>query len=330
MKKKILIVGVGGRTATLFAEELKDATDIIGVCRRHSCELIENHKILIFKNGISSPKIFKCHIVYNELLKEVPDVDFIFISTKNPISSVVRFYYGKFGNKLPDLILSQNGFNAAEDAFEEIKRTLGDDRYKSIRIIRVALFNAVSKNSDSVISYSLPIRIAVGVAYGKDNMKDLLEIFTKSQVEASYVPQQDVKNMEYSKLFTNLIGIPSYSHHLNIEEGFKKKGVFIEEIKALREYIMIVKAAGGRFLNFDHYPIKIYASIVEHMPIYFLVLFRRIVAKMILKNRSGKNKGNIDEIDYYNGAIVALGKKLGIRAVTNEKIINRIKQFKDR
>lgn len=327
-KKKILIVGVGGRTSTLFAEELKNATDIIGVCRHNSCKLIRDGKLLILKNNAPPPKTFKCSVISNESLKLIPDVDFVFISTKNPVSSVVKFYYERLGNKIPDLVLSQNGINAAEDALKEIREILKNGtQMNNIRIIRVALFNAVSKDKNSIISYSLPVRLAVGVSYGRDDIEDLLEIFRKSNIKFTYIEQRNVKNMEYSKLFLNLIGMSSYSHRLNIREGFKNKEIFIEEIEALKEYVSTVKAAGGKFLNFDHYPVRVYAYIVEHMPLSLLILFRHIILKIILKNRSGKGKGNLDEIEYYNGAVVALGKKVGIPTPINEQILNKIKSF---
>jgi ketopantoate reductase len=306
---------------------LKNAANVIGVCKYHSRELIKNKKILILKDKNSSLKTFECSVLSNESLKLIPDVDFILISTKNPVSSVVRFYYERLGNKIPDLVLSQNGFNAADDASKEIKEILGNDKISSIRIIRIALFNAVSKNKNSVISYSLPIRLAVGVAYGRDDIKDLLEIFRRSHIEFTYVAQHNVKNMEYSKLFMNLIGVPSHSHNLNIEEGFRNREVFIEEIKALKEYIAVIEAAGGKFLNFNHYPVKFYAYIIKYVPVCILTLFRHVISRVILKNRSGKGKGNLDEIDYYNGAVVALGEKVGVPTPINKEIVNRIKKL---
>lgn len=80
------------------------------------------------------------------------------------------------------------------------------------------------------------------------------------------------------------------------------------------------------FLNFPHYPVKLFASLVEHIPVSILVLFRNQIANLVLKLRGTKEKGNIDEIDYYTGAVVELARKLNIETPVNERVLRRIKK----
>jgi len=177
----------------------------------------------------------------------------------------------------------------------------------------------------SIIEYKTPIRVAFSVFYGTNETDALEDILKNSGIEYTKVPRDDLKNMEYSKLFTNLIGIPSYSLGFNIEDGLRNKDAFKEEMLALKEYVAVVKKSGGHFLNLPHYPIATFASLVEHIPLSVLLFFRPTVTKLVLSLRHTKEKGNIDEIDYYTGAIIDLGKKYRVEMPINERVLRRIK-----
>jgi len=365
--KKIAIVGIGGRTGTMFAFELRNSAEILGVGRE--VEKIKDYnppttlplkrapgKIFVLR-GKEKIK-YEGKIISQEEFNEEVAPDFIFLCVKNPVSSAVRYYYQRvkkdynppatrgaqtkvwegggrvgvplFGRapKIPSLILSQNGISAVEDAKKELEEIFGETS-KEIRIIRVNLFNPISseKNNDEVkISYFLPVRLAFGVASGPRETDDLKEIFKKANIEAEEVLSENIKNMEFSKLVTNLIGMAAAARGFEIGEGFEKKEIFEEEIRALKEYIKVVKKSGGKFLNFNHYPIKLLTLLINFLPLPILRIFRKTVAKAITKGRGGKEKGNIDEIEYYNGAVIRLGEKFKVETPINKKIYQTIKE----
>jgi len=321
------VVGAGGRTGTLFAHELRNSAKIVGVARHPQAEDIRGGRILVERKG-SMPERLACDVIEDDAFTAEIAPDFLFLATKNPVAPSVRQYYERGQQEdPPDLILSQNGVVAAEEARTELERIFGSNAQR-IRIIRVSLFNPISMErieGNSVISYFLPIRLAFGVAFGPDEIQDLRGIFLESGFEAEEVPSKDVKNMEFSKLFTNLLGVPSSSHGLSIEEGFADRKVFEEEIESLREYARTVKESGGRFLNLHHYPIHLYASLLGCVPGPALSIFRKQIAKVITKGRGSKEKGNIDEIDYYSGAVVSMGERLGVETPVNRKIYRTMK-----
>jgi len=114
----------------------------------------------------------------------------------------------------------------------------------------LALFNSVREVKDgetSIIEYKTPIRVAFSVFYGTNETDALEDILKNSGIEYTKVPRDDLKNMEYSKLFTNLIGIPSYSLGFNIEDGLRNKDAFKEEMLALKEYVAVVKKSRRTF-----------------------------------------------------------------------------------
>ncbi|MCX6084853.1 MAG: hypothetical protein NTX94_00235 [Caldiserica bacterium] len=327
MTRKIAIVGAGGRTGTLFAHELRKSAEIVGVARQPQADDVREGRILVERQG-GMPEQLACHVIEDDAFTAEVAPDFLFLATKNPVAPSVRHYYTHGQQeKPPDLILSQNGVVAAEEARTELESIFGA-RARTIRILRVSLFNPVSvkmSGDKTVIAYFAPVRLAFGVASGPDETQDLLELFLGAGIEAEAVASRDVKNMEFSKLFTNLLGVPSAAHGLTIEEGFADRGVFEEEIRALREYALVVKRSGGRFLNFRHYPTGLYAALLGAIPMSILSLFRKKIATVITKGRGNKEKGNIDEIDYYNGAVVSMGERLGVGTPVNREIYQSMK-----
>lgn len=325
--KKIAIVGIGGRTGTMFAFELKNSTEVIGVGRKEETEKIKKGKIFIQRDNENSVA-FSGEVIAGEEFDEKLKPDFIFLCVKNPVSIAVNYYYRKISKegKIPTLVLSQNGVSAIDEAKKELNKIFGK-KTDEIQIIRISLFNPISseRSDDTVnISYFSPIRLAFGVASGPKDTNEIKEILEKAHIGTEKISHQDVRNMEFSKLFTNLIGMASAARGLTIGEGFKDREVFEEEMGALKEYIRVVKKSGGKFLNFKRYPIKTFTSLIDYLPITFLKIFQKRIAKMITKGRKGKEKGNIDEIEYYNGVVVKLGKELKVDTPVNQKIYNQI------
>ena len=279
---KIATIGIGGRTGTMFAFELRNSAEILGIGGEKEVKLIKEGRIYLERKG-SKPEKFEAEVVSQEEFNEEIVPDFVFFAVKNPIGPAVKYYYQKFkeSEKIPSLILSQNGISAVEEAKKELEEIFGEIS-KEIRIIRISLFNPISSEEDNdevKISYFLPIRLALGLASGPKKIKDIKEIFERAGVEAEEVPPENIKNMEYSKLFINLIGMASAAKGLTIEEGFKNKETFEEEIRALREYIKVVKKDGGKFLNLHHYPIKLFVLFLQFLSNNFFENFSKNYSK---------------------------------------------------
>ncbi len=322
---KIGIIGVGGRTGTMFFQELKNLGNVFGIGREKEIEEIKEKKLFVEKNG-KLEKVEGNLIREEEFPKEI-QFDFLFLTVKNPVANAVKYYYGKIKEKNfkpPVLFLSQNGIEASNEALLALEEIFGKE---IVSVFRISLFNPVEKrveNGKFVVSYSLPIKIALGKISGPENEEELKSFFKKTKIKAFFIPPAQVKNMEYSKLFLNLIGMASATRGLSLKEGFSKKEVFLEEIEAMREYIKVVRAVGGNFLNFPGYPVRIFSHFFS-LPIFLLLPFRKIFGRIIERGRLKKPK-DLDEIDYYNGVVVRLGKSLKIATPINEKILKRIKK----
>ncbi len=322
---KIAIIGVGGRTGTMFASELKNKANVLGVAREKEIEIIAQKKLYIQRKGQES-QLFDCKVIKDSDFKSDLAPDIIFITTKNPVYSVVKYYFEKFKNKkTPILFLSQNGIDALNDTKKALQDIYGQ-KAQDIAIIRSVLFNPIDikrENNNIYVKYSLPIRIAVSKAQGQADIKDILKVLKNAGFEVHEFSKANVKNLEFSKLFLNLIGIISASYNLSVKNGFKDKNIFQQEVKALKEYIKVVKKSNGRFVNFSNYPVKIYCFLIDLIPMFFLVPVRNILAKFISKGREEKAK-DLDEIEYYNGAVVKLGKKIKVNTPVNEFVLKRV------
>lgn len=336
-ERKIAIIGVGGRTGTMFAFEFQKAEGIKVLGIGKDIEKIKNKKLFVQRSQ-EPPELFEGEVILDSQFSGDSLTEIIFLATKNPVGPAVQYYYQKIKDynppshpqkeRLPTLVLSQNGISAIEEARRALREVL-KEREKEVQIIRVSLFNPVDSQEidDKIyINYFLPIRLVFGVASGPENTETLHFIFQKAKIEAEEISPKDVKNTELSKLLTNLIGMASVAKGLSIEDGFKDKETFLEEIRVIKEYLRVVKASGGKLLNLPHYPIKL-LSILFSLPEFLLLFFRQKLGKLISKGRGKKPKGNLDEVDYYNGAVIKLGKELGISTPVNEKIIKKVKEI---
>jgi len=325
--KKIGIIGIGGRTGTMFAFELKGKGEVFGIGREREISLIREKKLFIERGR--GWECFEGNLIEEKEFPKNISFDFLFLTTKNPVGETIKFYFQKIQkekSKIPVLFLSQNGIEAGEEAVLALKEVFGET--DQVPVFRISLFNPIEKKTSEgkeIVSYSLPVKMAIGKISGEVEEKEIQEIFEGTNFQIFWVPQKETKNMEYSKLFLNLIGMASATYGLSIAEGFSKKEVFKEEFLALREYIKTVKKKGGRFLNFPRYPVK-FLSLFFSLPWFLVFPFRKILARLVEKERRKKPK-DLDEIEFYNGAVVKLGREIGLENKINEKILQRGKEI---
>ena len=162
LEKKIAVIGVGGRTGTMFAFELRNSANILAVGRQREVELVNQRKLFVERKE-KLIQVFEEKVIKDTDFKSKLEPDIIFLTTKNPISSPLEYYFRAWrGNKvprsretrgsffkkckkkIPTLIISQNGIAAISDAKKTLKKIFGNESEK-IRIVRVVLFNPIEK-----------------------------------------------------------------------------------------------------------------------------------------------------------------------------------------
>jgi len=316
MQKIIYIIGARGRTGAMFGHELRHAARVVAIDRGAD-----------FGAAIQ---------------KDWPD--FIWMATRNPVAEAVKFYYRFFSGKekVPALILSQNGLSAVNDARIALKEAIGQapstgsgqalstgsgqapstssgQGADKVRIIRVSLCNQVEvdNSKDLKVKYKLPVRLGFGAINGQSD--DIGQIFADAGFVAQKFSGRGVADMEYSKLMSNLIGMAAAASGLSVGEGYRDKKIFCQEIEMLKEFSAIAKKQGVKFVRLGNYPMGFVALVIT-LPLRVIMPFRGLIAAILVKKRDNKPK-DLSEIDYYNGDVVKLGKKLGIPTPVNEAVM---------
>jgi len=324
--KRIAIIGAGGRIGSMFSQELKIGNSVLGVDRNQEIERIRSGNVVLMIGGKET--VFEVETINDyEIVNH--SFDAVFLCAKNPVTDVVKYYYRMFkegGKDIPALFLPQNGVTVIEETMEALKDIFGKDAEK-VKIARISLFNSVSREivgEKVYLKYSLPIRLAVGPV-SDISAQELKEFFNDTEIEVFEISRDKVRDMEFSKLFLNLIGMASACHDLSIEDGFSSMEIFKEELGVIKEYTKIVENKGGKFVDFPHYPVGLMSAIFNNVPVAVLSLFRKWIGRKIEKGRRGKKK-DIDEIEYYNGMVVNMGREIGISTPFNEKVVKIAKE----
>lgn len=334
MPKTIYIIGVGGRIGAMFARELREASDVVGVGKQNEIEGVAFGGVKVERGG-KEPEVLEVKAVTPaDFGQAVQDKypDFIWVTVRNPVTEAVKTYYRYFAGKekIPVLILSQNGLSAVEDAKAALREVLGQEAERA-EIIRVSLINGVDAIFDSRvfhISYKLPIKLGFGLVGGSrpsEAINALAEIFKRAGFKATEFCGRDVAKMENSKLFTNLVGMAAAVNGLAADQGLRDKKIFRQEVLMMREYVKAVKAAGGGFVSsFCGYPIGFLAALML-MPFWLLNPFRGILADVVAKGRNRPK--DLGEIDYYNGEVARLGRSCSVKTPVNDDLILSAKQL---
>lgn len=350
MKKNIYIIGIGGRTGAMFCRELQGAANIIGIGMPREIAAIQRGNIKLERGG-NALEILEVKTALPEefgaaVEKKYPD--FIWMTTRNPVTAPVEFYYRYFKNKdkIPALILSQNGLSAITDAKAGLIAAMGQAAEK-VKIIRVSLINGIdlklekvassfepetggepSKNSGcldgtSIFNYKLPIKLGFGAMMGQD-AQEFKAILAATEIRYQEFNGSNMTDMENSKLFTNLIGMAATIEGIGAGEGLRDREMFKKEAEMLKEYVLAIKKSGSGFVaDYCGYPIKFLAAVML-LPVWLLLPFRSLFASIVAKGRNRPK--DLSEIDYYNGEVVKLGKKYGVSVPVNEEIIKKAKE----
>ncbi len=334
MKKTIYIIGIGGRTGAMFAREMQAGCDIVGVGRSDEAGMIARGGLKVKRGGNPSEDLKVAAVAEDGFAQAIGNnyPDYVWLAVRNPVTEAVKAYYRNFSgkNRFPVLVLSQNGLSAVEDAKAALREVLGQDAER-VDIIRVSLINGIDAEFGGrifKISYKLPIKMGFGL-WGREKdtgaTAPLAKIFAAAGIKAKEFYGKDVAKMENAKLFTNLIGVAAAVRGMSADQGLRDKKVFQQEVMALREYVMAVKASGGGFAaELCGYPIGFLARVML-LPLWLIMPWRGIFADIVAKGRNRPK--DLAEIDYYNGEVARMGRSCNVETPVNDGLVLSAKQI---
>jgi len=326
---RIGIIGVGGAVGSAFAFEFqKSGHEVFGIDQEREIQKIKEKKFILspFSKEKKILKLKAFSIEEKEVLENIKNCDLLFFAIPRPLKKSLFFYFQKLSQEkkeIPFLFFIQNGLDVKEEVLEVFDLFFEKkEREKIIRAILLNPFLKEVKEEKIIIKYSLPFKILIAIEREK---RDFFRSFGPN-FSFYFFSKKEEKNLEYSKLFLNLFGMASAVYGFSLREGLLKKEILEKEILALKEYLLVVQKNKGKILNLPDYPLKIFSFFISFFPLKFFYFLRRMILFFVLKKREYREK-SLREIDFYNGEVVRLAKRLKIETRTNEEIWQKGKEL---
>ena len=316
-KKKIRIGIIGaGSIGSLFGgylayyrtEEFEQ--EIIFFCRKSHCDAI-NERGLIIQNKKGSTHILgiKAYENLSMFLEKKKDAkefnfDYIIISTKSTDLENVLNEYKEIIKKSTYIVILQNGIGNEE---------LVAKYYEREKIIRIITSHGALLKDPGIVLHSGVGFVEIGFPFRKTSLSKLR--FFSSFLSLSGLKANVVENIEeliWEKAFVN-IAINPLGALTRLENGELIKDASILKIMEL----LINESVSVSLKLGINLPEKDYFNLAKD------------VASQTRENKNSMLqdilRSNPTEIDYLNGKIVEIGKKLGLTTPINKLITTLIK-----
>ncbi|HEX7975006.1 MAG TPA: 2-dehydropantoate 2-reductase [Anaerolineales bacterium] len=166
-------------------------------------------------------------------------------------------------------------------------------------------------------------RRGMGVARGHPLAPRLVQALDEAGLNARLYPK--AAEMKWSKMLTNLLAnATSAIVDLSPAEVFAHPGLYRLEIAQLRETLAVMAAQKLRPVNLPGTPVRLLAFGVRRLP---PALARPLLGRAVGGGRGAKMPSfyldlhsgcGQSEVDYLNGAVVRIGKRLGVPTPANQ------------
>lgn len=320
MFSSITVIGAAGQTGQLFIEEI--SKKIKDTCIEAVVKENQKSKFLHFY----PPTVHITSDIKNSVEKQS---ELIILATPNPIDEILETIAAETKNNAT-ILLPQNGVQAAQTA----QKILDKKKKHEVNLIRASLFTTVSIDKEGKAKYKAnKLRIALSPisVQAKKKLEDLAELFKKAGFNVEIL--DNYKSMEWTKLLVNTLGSTASITGLTIKETFLDKQLFQLEMRALKDRLTIIKAAGIPFAPITWQHIQL-LKMAENIPLFILRSCRFIIANLIIKGRENIQpaalrkimQGKNTELNYYHKPFMDLGQRHGLNSPVDETIIEIIKE----
>lgn len=299
---KILVMGAGA-VGSLFGGLLAENGNDVTLVGR------QNHMESIRKNGLKIKGLFNKHISRNlkaevdltNLLRE--KFDLILLTVKAYDTKQASTQIKNLVKKKTMVLCLQNGLGVEDEASKVLDKN---------HVLRATTFCGVYLNKPGIITCTGFGKTFIGEPYYKNLREETVRI-AKTFEEAGF-PTKTSTNIHETVWVKTLVnvGINPYGALTKKRNGELLENTEIKElmIATVKEGINVAK--------------KLRISFKEN-PINLMLETAKATAKNLNSMLQDLLKGKKTEIDYLNGAIVKLGKKLGIPTPLNKLLTVLIK-----
>ena len=304
--RSILIYGLGS-IGSVLAGYLSRKFDVYAVGREwHIGRIIENGSLevnVLFKKQRFSIELKRATTNLDDL--DVNKFDTIFITTKaydlvNSLNDIL-----KHGVYTDCFVLFQNGLGITETATD----LLSD--LEDVNIVRAVTYLAANITEPGKVNHAGLGETYLGGVYGKKRAewaRAISDALNSVGLPAKVL--EDIRVVEYEKAIVNAT-INPITALLGIRNGKIIDSLELQGLvkNIIDEILEITDRLGIKLEN-------AYSKVME-----IIRLTRRNVSSML----QDVTRGRRTEIDFINGAIVKIGKQLGVKTPYNESIYKLVK-----
>jgi 2-dehydropantoate 2-reductase len=291
------------------------------ILRGHNVVFLEQPEVVthIIDNGLR----FNFHgqehrILHPDVYVSLPDVlelgifDVAVLALKSFDTQAMLEGIRPYTTSLPPFLCLQNGVEN-ESALEQV---LGKDK-----VIAASVTSSVSRRG--VGDIVLERQRGIGVAAGHRLSRIIARALSEAGMNARLYPS--AMAMKWSKMLTNLLANASCAIlDMTPAEVLQNRDLYQVEVAQIREALAVMQALDLRPINLPATPVAAFAWSIQRLPVS---LSRPLISRIAGRGRgqkmpsfhidlhSGRKKS---EVDYLNGAVVRIGKKLDIPTPINQ------------
>ncbi len=321
MQNKIAVIGAGA-IGSLVGGLLSGAgEDVILIGRKAHVDVINKEGLVI--DGTSGE--MRVNVKAKERLDFTPDMVFLTVKTQDIEAAAYAIKPNVSG--IP-VITMQNGVRSDDI----VASVLGKENMVSCVVLLASTFLEPGR-----VTYSSKGRLVIGAPYGFDGeqLENVAAVLNK------IIPTLIVKDIHcahWTKLIVNLNNAIPAITGLSIQEVGARPELRKLSFFLLKEGLDVTKLSDIRLCNLPGVPIGTLRKIFNMpIPIATLVLGFLMKSTGAVPGSMGTlpvfgstlqsiKRGKNTEIDYLNGEIVALGKRLGKPTPYNAAVVNMVHQ----
>jgi 2-dehydropantoate 2-reductase len=314
---RIAIIGAGAIGSVIGGLIFKAGEDVALIGRKPHVDAI-NRSGLILEGGSAKTVI---RIKAAEYLDFKPDLALLTVKAQDVESSVKKTLPFMSGIQV---VTMQNGVKSDD----QVARLLGKENI----ISSVVVFNGQFLEPGKV-SYSIPFSktaLLIGEPFGnKGNRLQTLSALLNRALGTDI--SEDIRAAHWTKLIWNLqTAVPAVTG-LSYQESYQYPEVRELTINLLKEGLKVIKAAGIKTVNIPGFPMGSIETMARESLLVASTLLKKIAESLGEVPVLGSTLQSIQrrtstEVDYLNGEIVKMGKKIGIAAPVNSLIVSLVHQ----
>jgi 2-dehydropantoate 2-reductase len=314
---KIAVIGAGAIGSVIGGLLSKAGEDVTLIGRKPHVDAI-NQNGLILEGG---PGEMVIRVKAAENLDFKPDLALLTVKAQDVESSVKKVQVFLSGTQV---VTMQNGVQSDD----QVAGLLGKENI----ISSVVVFSGQFLESGKA-SYSIPFSktaLLIGEPFGnKGNRLQSLSALLNKAIATDV--SEDIRAAHWTKLLWNLqTAIPAVTG-LSFQESYQYPQVRKLSIELTKEGLKVVERAGIKTVDVPGFPIELLKTRAR-VPLSISSSMVKDQAQSLGKQPilgstlQSIKRGKSTEVDYLNGEIVNLGKKMGIPTPVNSLIVELVHQ----